>query len=118
LRATRCLAENCYVCRIRCMPSLTAATALVLESLARGYWHAFDILDATGLPSGTVYPILRPLASARLSRVTMGERRHLARAAPPRNHEFTAVGLALAEPARSRNPASGDLPARARVRRA
>ena len=30
------------------MPSLTSATALVLDALARGYRHGFDILDATG----------------------------------------------------------------------
>jgi PadR family transcriptional regulator len=40
---------------------LTYPTALVLQALARGYHHGFDILDATGLPSGTVYPILRRL---------------------------------------------------------
>lgn len=40
---------------------LTYPTALVLQALASGYHHGFDILDATGLPSGTVYPILRRL---------------------------------------------------------
>ena len=55
---------------------------LVVGSVARGYRHGFDILDAAGLPSGTVYPILAPLASARLSRITMGERRHPARETP------------------------------------
>ena len=38
---------------------ITYSTVLVLEALARGYHYGFDILDATGLPSGTVYPILR-----------------------------------------------------------
>lgn len=37
----------------------TYSTVLVLEALARGYHYGFDILDATNLPSGTVYPILR-----------------------------------------------------------
>jgi DNA-binding PadR family transcriptional regulator len=27
----------------------------------RGFHYGFDIMDATGLPSGTVYPILRRL---------------------------------------------------------
>lgn len=40
---------------------LTYPTALVLEALARGYRHGFDVMDATGLPSGTVYPVLRRL---------------------------------------------------------
>ncbi|HEX6996539.1 MAG TPA: PadR family transcriptional regulator [Gammaproteobacteria bacterium] len=38
---------------------ITYATVLVLEALARGYRYGFDILAATNLPSGTVYPILR-----------------------------------------------------------
>jgi PadR family transcriptional regulator, regulatory protein PadR len=38
---------------------ITYSTVLVLEALARGYRYGFDIIDATNLPSGTVYPILR-----------------------------------------------------------
>ncbi|HET7130653.1 MAG TPA: PadR family transcriptional regulator, partial [Gammaproteobacteria bacterium] len=38
---------------------VTYSTVLVLEALARGYHYGFDIIDATHLPSGTVYPILR-----------------------------------------------------------
>lgn len=45
---------------------LTRTTALVLVALSRGTRHGFDILDATDLPSGTVYPILRRLESAGL----------------------------------------------------
>ena len=41
--------------------NMTYPTALVLQALARGFHHGFDIMDATGLPSGTVYPILRRL---------------------------------------------------------
>ena len=41
--------------------NLTYPTALVLQALATGHHHGFDIMDATGLPSGTVYPILRRL---------------------------------------------------------
>ena len=41
--------------------NLTYTTALVLQALSRGFHHGFDIMDATGLPSGTVYPILRRL---------------------------------------------------------
>ncbi|MDP3719830.1 MAG: helix-turn-helix transcriptional regulator [Acidobacteriota bacterium] len=40
---------------------LTYPTALVLQALLDGRHHGFDIMDATGLPSGTVYPILRRL---------------------------------------------------------
>jgi PadR family transcriptional regulator, regulatory protein PadR len=41
--------------------NLTFPTALVLQALSRGFHYGFDIMDATGLPSGTVYPILRRL---------------------------------------------------------
>ena len=41
--------------------NLTYPTALVLQALASGFHHGFDIMDATLLPSGTVYPILRRL---------------------------------------------------------
>ena len=41
--------------------NLTYPTALVLEALSMGFHYGFEIMDATGLPSGTVYPILRRL---------------------------------------------------------
>ena len=41
--------------------NLTYPTALVLKALAGGFHYGFDVMDATGLPSGTVYPILRRL---------------------------------------------------------
>lgn len=38
--------------------SMSAHTVAVLRALAEGTSYGFDIMDATGLPSGTVYPIL------------------------------------------------------------
>src|SRR5881409_1300563 len=43
---------------------LTYPTAIVLLALSRGYRYGFEIMDATGLASGTVYPILRRLEDA------------------------------------------------------
>lgn len=40
---------------------LTYPTALVLAAISRGFRYGFDVMDATGLPDGTVYPILRRL---------------------------------------------------------
>lgn len=40
-------------------PRLTYHGACVLQALARGATFGFDVMDLTGLPSGTVYPILR-----------------------------------------------------------
>ena len=41
--------------------SLTYPTAAVLLAIRNGYRYGFDVMDATGLPDGTVYPILRRL---------------------------------------------------------
>jgi DNA-binding PadR family transcriptional regulator len=41
--------------------NITQPTALTLQALTRGHSYAFDIMHVTGLPSGTVYPLLRRL---------------------------------------------------------
>ncbi len=41
--------------------SITYPTATVLLAIRRGHRYGFDIMDATGLPDGTVYPLLRRL---------------------------------------------------------
>ncbi len=38
---------------------LTYNGALVLQALVKGHVYGFEIMDFTGLPSGTTYPILR-----------------------------------------------------------
>ena len=40
-------------------PRITYPGACVLQALARECRYGFDVMDFTGLPSGTVYPILR-----------------------------------------------------------
>ncbi len=77
---------------------LTYPTALVLQALLEGHHHGFDIMDATGLPSGSVYPILRRLDAEGLVRsrwegvaVARDQQR------PPRRYyELTAGGRSLA----------------------
>ena len=43
---------------------LTHATSLILRALVAGHRHGFQIMEVTGLPSGTVYPALRRLEKA------------------------------------------------------
>ena len=43
---------------------LSYTVGLVLLAIDREYRFGFDIMDATGLPSGTVYPALRRLENA------------------------------------------------------
>ncbi len=84
--------------------TLTFQTALVLEALAGGRHHGFDIMDATDLPSGTVYPILRRLDQDGLAR-SRWERDTIARKEqrPPRRYyELSALGEARLVEARAR----------------
>src|SRR5579863_3308997 len=41
--------------------ALSYSAALVLQAIAQGHRHGFDIMRATHLPSGSVYPLLRRL---------------------------------------------------------
>lgn len=40
--------------------------ALVLQAIAQGHRHGFEIMKAAHLPSGTVYPLLRRLEASRM----------------------------------------------------
>ena len=79
---------------------LSHAAAVVLQALGSGYQYGFDIMDITGLPSGTVYPALRRLEQAGLidskwEKATIAQREQR----PPRKYyELTPDGKeALAE---------------------
>jgi DNA-binding PadR family transcriptional regulator len=45
---------------------LSYSATVILQAIANGYGYGFDIMDATGLPSGTVYPALRRMEAAGL----------------------------------------------------
>jgi DNA-binding PadR family transcriptional regulator len=100
--------------------SLTAATALVLEALGRGYEHGFDILDATGLPSGTVYPILRRLErmGCARSRWEAASQAHSEQRPPRRLYSLSAPGRELLAEARQRFSIHTGASPRATLRRA
>jgi DNA-binding PadR family transcriptional regulator len=44
--------------------TLSYVAAVVLQAVASGFPYGFDIMDASGLPGGTVYPALRRLERA------------------------------------------------------
>ena len=48
--------------------ALSFGTVLVLHALARGFRYGFDIMEETGLSSGTIYPALDRLESLALAR--------------------------------------------------
>jgi DNA-binding PadR family transcriptional regulator len=74
---------------------LSPASVAVLQVIAAGKSHGFDILDAAELPSGTVYPILGRLERAGFVRsrwespaIAQREKR------PPRRYyEIAAAGV-------------------------
>lgn len=83
---------------------LSFAAAVILQALDNGYQYGFDIMDVTGLPSGTVYPALRRLEEAGYVR-SKWEKHSIAQeeARPPRKYyELTADGRSALADARSR----------------
>ncbi len=81
---------------------MTVPTALILGAIASGSRYGFDIMDATGLPSGTVYPALRRLEGAGLLRSRWEAARDAQRAGRPRRrmYELTGAGAAVLPAAR------------------
>lgn len=79
---------------------LSFTVAVILQALDNGYQYGFDIMDVTGLPSGTVYPALRRLEETGYVE-SKWEKHAIAQAAqrPPRKYyELTGEGKeALAE---------------------
>ena len=67
---------------------LSYTVAVILRTLDNGYQYGFDIMDVTGLPSGTVYPALRRLEDAGLVK-SKWEKHALAQAEarPPRKND-------------------------------
>ena len=73
---------------------LSYTALFVLQALAQGHRFGFDIMDATRLPSGTVYPVLRRLETAGLvsSAWEGDERARQANRPRRRNYRLTKAG--------------------------
>ncbi|HEX5435951.1 MAG TPA: PadR family transcriptional regulator [Gemmatimonadaceae bacterium] len=74
---------------------LSPTSLATLKAIANNVRHGFDIMDATGLPSGTVYPVLGRLERAGLVRshweaATVARRE---KRPPRRYYEITAAGV-------------------------
>ena len=70
------------------------STVQVLQAIASGYIYGFDVMNATGLPSGTVYPALSKLEQSGFvkskwedPRIARHEKRP-----PRRSYEITGEG--------------------------
>jgi len=80
------------------------ATVAVLQALADGHRYGFDVIDRTGLPSGTVYPALATLTARGLvkSRWEDGTVAHEEGRPRRRYYALTEVGAVALDEARRR----------------
>ena len=100
------------------MPSLSYAALFVLQALAQGHQFGFDVMDATGLPSGTIYPALRRLEAQGYvaSRWEPDESARRANRPRRRYYELTKTGRAQLAEAEARYRAVSKLfPRRSRT---
>jgi len=100
---------------------LSYSATVILQAVANGYRYGFDIMDATGLPSGTVYPALRRMEEAGLIDSNWEKPAIAQREQRParKYYELTGIGgHALAEAAKRFRLADHPLPQPARPSRA
>jgi len=97
------------------LPRLGFGTIAILQAVESGHAFGFDIMDATGLTSGTVYPALERLED--LGLVTSQWENDLVarREARPARRYFvvTRAGAKAVTVARERYPALRNVPAAA-----
>jgi PadR family transcriptional regulator len=80
--------------------ALSFSGTAILQAVAHNYHFGFDIMDVTGLPSGTVYPALRRLENAGFVESTWEDetKAHKDQRPARRYYKLTATGkAALAE---------------------
>ncbi len=85
--------------------NLTYASAVILEAITDGRTYGFEIIDGTGLPSGTVYPALRRMESAGLIESAWNHEGANKSGGPPRKYyRLTRSGRQHREALRDRYP--------------
>ena len=90
--------------------SLSLASAFILRAVSEGRCYGFEIMEATGLPSGTIYPALRRLEDARLIRSDYDAAAASESGGPARKYfRVTAEGKRALEASRKRFPVLASL---------
>lgn len=91
--------------------ALSYTGLFVLQALASGYRFGFDIMEVTGLPSGTIYPALRRLEALALVRSDWEDEQRAHRNGRPRRryYELTTAGKRRLGEAEARYRAVGKL---------
>ena len=84
--------------------TLSWNATLVLQALSQGHGYGFEIMSATLLPSGTVYPVLRRLEASGLVESSWEDEgvAHAEGRPARRNYEATAAGISALLEARRR----------------
>ncbi len=72
--------------------NLTYATTFILRAISQGRPYGFEIMDVTGLPSGTVYPALRRLEACGFIRGAWDKRTSKGGGPPRRCYQITKGG--------------------------
>ena len=87
-------------------PRLSHSAAIILKAISLGYCFGLDVMEVTGLPSGTVYPALRRLErDALVESKWEPEEEASANQRPARRYyEVTREGKAAAMAATQRYP--------------
>ena len=95
---------------------LSHTAALILQTVDHGCSYGLDIMDETGLPSGTVYPALRRMEKEGLiSSQWEAEKKALAEQRPARKYyRVTRAGAQVLEQAQKRYPLLGKLSQKSR----
>lgn len=92
---------------------LSLTSAIILLAIENGRCYGFEIMEATGLPSGTIYPALRRLEKARLIKSDWEAAAEAESQGPPRKYfRVTGEGRAALEAAGKRFPAVAQLKAK------
>jgi|SRR5581483_11271109 len=85
---------------------LSHSAAMILQTIDNGCSYGFDIMDLTGLPSGTVYPALRRMeAEGLISSQWESDKKALAEQRPARKYyRVTRSGAQVLEQSQRRYP--------------
>lgn len=90
--------------------NLTYASAVILGAIADGGTYGFQIIDQTGLPSGTVYPALRRLEAAGIIETRWDHAGAEKSGGPPRKYySLTSAGKHHLDILRKRYPRSSEV---------
>jgi PadR family transcriptional regulator PadR len=98
------------------LAKISHTAALILQTVDNGCSYGFDVMDETGLPSGTVYPALRRMETDGLvDSHWESEKKALAEQRPARKYyRITRQGAQVLEQAQKRYPLLGKLSPKSR----